>query len=136
MMFIGIAIIAIIAIIVIVYIRATRKDKFETVIDIFDTSDDIAFISSKLNDYIKSNCYAKGKHFLMFSIIRSLTSKKRIEQIKAMRRNFINNDITLTMDIIADEVANIEDNIITYRSDLNSKLFKILQLDNSIENIV
>ena len=128
--------IAIIAIIVIVYIHATRKDKLETVIDIFDTSDDITFISSKLNDYIKSNCYAKGKHFLMFYIIRSLINKKRIAQMRAMRRNFINNDIILTMDIIADEVANIEDNIITYRSDLNSKLFKIMQLDNSIENIV
>ncbi len=128
--------IAIIAIIVIVYIRATRKDKLETVTDIFDTSDDIAVISSKLNDYIKSNCYTNGKHFLMFSIIHSLINKKRIEQIKAMRRNFINNDITITMDIIADEVANIEDDIITYRSDLNSKLFKILQLDNGIECIV
>jgi hypothetical protein len=133
MMILGIAIIAII---VIVYIHATRKDKLETVIDIFDTSDDITFISSKLNDYIKSNCYAKGKHFLMFYIIRSLINKKRIAQMRAMRRNFINNDIILTMDIIADEVANIEDNIITYRSDLNSKLFKIMQLDNSIENIV
>ena len=128
--------IAIIAIIVIVYIRATRKDKLETVTDIFDTSDDIAVISSKLNDYIKSNCYANGKHFLMFSIIHSLINKKRIEQIKAMRINFINNDITITMDIIADEVANIEDDMITYRSDLNSKLFKILQLDNGIECIV
>jgi hypothetical protein len=72
----------------------------------------------------------------MFSIIHSLINKKRIEQIKAMRINFINNDITITMDIIADEVANIEDDMITYRSDLNSKLFKILQLDNGIECIV
>ena len=133
MMFIGIAIIAII---VIVYIRATRKDKLETVTDIFVSSDDITVINSKLDDYIKSNCYAKGKHFLMFSIIRSLINKKRIAQMRAMRRNFINNDISLTMDIIANEVAKIEDDMITYRSDLNSKLFKILQLDNGIECIV
>ncbi len=133
MMFIGIAIIAII---VIVYIRATRKDKLETVTDIFVSSDDITVINSKLDDYIKSNCYAKGKHFLMFSIIRSLINKKRIAQMRAMRRNFINNDISLTMDIIADEVAKIEDDIITFHSDLNSKLFKILQLDNGIECIV
>jgi len=130
MMFIGIAII------VIVYIRATRKDKLETVTDIFVSSDDITVINSKLDDYIKSNCYAKGKHFLMFSIIRSLINKKRIAQMRSMRRNFINNDISLTMDIIANEVAKIEDDIITFRSDLNSKLFKILQLDNGIECIV
>ena len=133
MMFIGIAIIAII---VIVYIRATRKDKLETVTDIFVSSDDIMVINSKLDDYIKSNCYAKGKHFLMFSIIRSLINKKRIAQMRAMRRNFINNDISLTMDIIANEVAKIEDDMITFHSDLNSKLFKILQLDNGIECIV
>ena len=134
MMFVGIAIIAIV--IAIVFAGATRKEKLETVTDIFDTSDDVAVISSKLNGYIKSNCYTKGKHFLMFSIIRSLTNKKRIELARAMRQNFIKNDITLTMDIIVDEVANIEDNITTYRSDLNSKLFKILQLDNGVESIV
>ena len=133
MLIIGIVIIAIL----IVFISATRKDKLETITDIFDTSDDIVVISSKLNDYIKSNSYTKGKHFLMFSIIRSLTNKKRIALIRAMRSNFIKNDITIiTMDIISDEVANIEDDIITYRTDLNSKLFKILQLDNDVENIV
>jgi hypothetical protein len=133
MLIIGIVIIAIL----IVFISATRKDKLETITDIFDTSDDIVVISSKLNDYIKSNSYTKGKHFLMFSIIRSLTNKKRIALITAMRSNFIKNDITvITMDIISDEVANIEDDIITYRTDLNSKLFKILQLDNGVENIV
>jgi hypothetical protein len=133
MLIIGIVIIAIL----IVFISATRKDKLETITDIFDTSDDIVVISSKLNDYIKSNSYTKGKHFLMFSIIRSLTNKKRIALIRAMRSNFIKNDITIiTMDIISDEVANIEDDIITYRTDLNSKLFKILQLDNGVENIV
>jgi hypothetical protein len=133
MLIIGIAIITIIAI---VFINVTRKDKLETVTDIFDTSDDIAIISSKLNDYIKSNRYTKGKHYLMFYIIRSLTNKKRITLIRAMRQNFIKNDITVTMDIIVDEVANIEDDITTYRSDLNSKLFKILLLDNGIESIV
>ena len=133
MLIIGIVIIAIL----IVFISATRKDKLETITDIFDTSDDIVVISSKLNNYIKSNSYTKGKHFLMFSIIRSLTNKKRIALIRAMRSNFIKNDITIiTMNIISDEVANIEDDIITYRTDLNSKLFKILQLDNGVENIV
>ena len=132
MLIIGIAIIAIL----IVFINVTRKDKLETVTNIFDTSDDIAIISSKLNDYIKNNNYTKGKHYLMFYIIRSLTNKKRITLIRAMRSNFIKNDITVTMDIIVDEVANIEDDITTYHSDLNSKLFKILLLDNGIESIV
>ena len=134
MMILGIAILAMV--IAIVFFSTTEKDELEAVIDIFDKSNDITVISSKLNDYIKNNHYTEGKHFLMFSIIRSLTTKKRIALARAMRRNFIKDDIQITMDIIVGEIADIENEITTYRSDLNSKLFQILQLDNGIEIIV
>lgn len=127
MMILGLVII--VMIILIVFISNTEKDELETVIDLFDKSNEITVISSKLNEYIANNHYTKGKHFLMFSIIRSLTNKKKLQLTIAMRQYFINNNLQITMEII-------DNNIITYRSNLNSKLSQILHLDNSIITVV
>ena len=122
----------IVMIILIVFISNTEKDELETIIDLFDKSNEITVISSKLNEYIANNHYTKGKHFLMFSIIRSLTNKKKLQLIIAMRQYFINNNLQITMEIIENEITNI----ITYHSNLNSKLSQILHLDNSIITVV
>lgn len=119
----------IVMIILIVFISNTEKDELETIIDLFDKSNEITVISSKLNEYIANNHYTKGKHYLMYSIIRSLTNKKKLQLTIAMRQYFINNNLQITMEII-------ENNIITYRSNLNSKLSQILHLDNSIITVV
>lgn len=119
----------IVMIILIVFISNTEKDELETVIDLFDKSNEITVISSKLNEYIANNHYTKGKHYLMYSIIRSLTNKKKLQLTIAMRQYFINNNLQITMEII-------ENNIITYHSNLNSKLSQILHLDNSIIKVV
>jgi hypothetical protein len=134
MMILGLVIIFMI--IFIVFISNTEKDELETVIDLFDKSNEITVISSKLNEYIANNHYTKGKHFLMFSIIRSLTNKKKLELTIAMRQYFINNNLQITMEIIENEITNIDNNITTYRSNLNSKLSQILHLDNSIITVV
>ena len=130
MMILGLVII--VMIILIVFISNTEKDELKTIIDLFDKSNEITVISSKLNEYIANNHYTKGKHFLMFSIIRSLTNKKKLQLIIAMRQYFINNNLQITMEIIENEITNI----ITYRSNLNSKLSQILHLDNSIITVV
>ena len=130
MMILGLVII--VMIILIVFISNTEKDELETVIDLFDKSNEITVISSKLNEYIANNHYTKGKHFLMFSIIRSLTNKKKLQLTIAMRQYFIKNNLQITMEIIENEITNI----ITYRSNLNSKLSQILHLDNSIITVV
>ena len=122
----------IVMIILIVFISNTEKDELETIIDLFDKSNEITVISSKLNEYIANNHYTKGKHFLMFSIIRSLTNKKKLQLIIAMRQYFINNNLQITMEIIENEITNIT----TYHSNLNSKLSQILHLDNSIITVV
>ena len=122
----------IVMIILIVFISNTEKDELETVIDLFDKSNEITVISSKLNEYIANNHYTKGKHFLMFSIIRSLTNKKKLQLTIAMRQYFINNNLQITMEIIENKITNI----ITYHSNLNSKLSQILHLDNSIITVV
>jgi len=127
MMILGLVII--VMIILIVFISNTEKDELETVIDLFDKSNEITVISSKLNEYIANNHYTKGKHFLMFSIIRSLTNKKKLQLTIAMRQYFIKNNLQITMEII-------DNNITTYRSNLNSKLSQILHLDNSIITVV
>lgn len=127
MMILGLVII--VMIILIVFISNTEKDELETIIDLFDKSNEITVISSKLNEYIANNHYTKGKHYLMYSIIRSLTNKKKLQLIIAMRQYFINNNLQITMEII-------DNNIITYRSNLNSKLSQILHLDNSIIIVV
>ena len=127
MMILGLVII--VMIILIVFISNTEKDELETIIDLFDKSNEITVISSKLNEYIANNHYTKGKHYLMYSIIRSLTNKKKLQLIIAMRQYFINNNLQITMEII-------DNNIITYRSNLNSKLSQILHLDNSIITVV
>ena len=130
MMILGLVII--VMIILIVFISNTEKDELKTIIDLFDKSNEITVISSKLNEYIANNHYTKGKHFLMFSIIRSLTNKKKLQLIIAMRQYFINNNLQITMEIIENEITNI----ITYHSNLNSKLSQILHLDNSIITVV
>ena len=122
----------IVMIILIVFISNTEKDELETVIDLFDKSNEITVISSKLNEYIANNHYTKGKHFLMFSIIRSLTNKKKLQLTIAMRQYFIKNNLQITMEIIENKITNI----ITYHSNLNSKLSQILHLDNSIITVV
>ena len=130
MMFFGIAII--VMILIITFNCKTYKDELETLIDIFDKSNEITVISSKLNDYITMTHYSKGKHFLMFSIIRTLINKKKIELTMTMREYFIFNNIQITIEIIENEIANNENNIMIYRSYLNSKLSQILELDNNI----
>ena len=120
----------IVMIILIVFISNTEKDELETIIDLFDKSNEITVISSKLNEYIANNHYTKGKHYLMFSIIRSLTNKKRTELSMTLRQYFINN-IQIALE---NEIANNENNIMIYRSYLNSKLSKILLLDNIKKN--
>ena len=130
----GIAIIAMI--VIIAYNSKTYKDELETVIDIFDKSNDITVISSKLNDYIVNNNYLKGKHFLMFSIIRTLVNKKKTELTMTMRQYFINRNIQISIEIIENEIANNENDIIVYKSRLNSKLSQILELDNNIIMVV
>lgn len=130
----GIAIIAMI--VIIAYNSKTYKDELETVIDIFDKSDDITVISSKLNDYIVSNNYLKGKHFLMFSIIEILSNKKRSELTMTMRQYYINRNIQITIENIENEIANNENDILIYKSHLSSKLSQILELDNNIIMVV
>ena len=130
MMILGLVII--VMIILIVFISNTEKDELKTIIDLFDKSNEITVISSKLNEYIANNHYTKGKHYLMYSIIRSLTNKKKLQLTIAMRQYFINNNLQITMEIIENEITNI----ITYRSNLNSKLSQILHLDNSIITVV
>ena len=130
----GIAIIAMI--VIIAYNSKTYKDELETVIYIFDKSNDITVISSKLNDYIVNNNYLKGKHFLMFSIIRTLVNKKKTELTMTMRQYFINRNIQISIEIIENEIANNENDIIVYKSRLNSKLSQILELDNNIIMVV
>ena len=122
----------IVMIILIVFISNTEKDELKTIIDLFDKSNEITVISSKLNEYIANNHYTKGKHYLMYSIIRSLTNKKKLQLTIAMRQYFIKNNLQITMEIIENEITNI----ITYRSNLNSKLSQILHLDNSIITVV
>lgn len=134
MIIFGIAIIAMI--VIIAYNAKTYKDELETVIDIFDKSDDITVISSKLNDYIVSNNYLKGKHFLMFSIIEILGNKKRSELTMTMRQYYINRNIQITIENIENEIANNENDILIYKSHLSSKLSKILELDNNIIMVV
>lgn len=130
MMILGLVII--VMIILIVFISNTEKDELKTIIDLFDKSNEITVISSKLNEYIANNHYTKGKHYLMYSIIRSLTNKKKLQLTIAMRQYFIKNNLQITMEIIENEITNI----ITYRSNLNSKLSQILHLDNSIITVV
>ena len=134
MMIFGIAII--VMIIIITFISKTDEDELETIIDIFDKSNEIEVISSKLNDYIASSHYLRGKHFLMFSIIRTLINKKRSDLTMIMRQNLINSNIQITLEIVENEIANNENNIMIYRSYLNSKLSQILQLDNNIIMVV
>lgn len=134
MMILGFMII--VMIILIVFSSYTEKDELENIINLFDKSNEITVINSKLNEYITNNNYTKGKHFLMFSIIRSLTNKKKIELTIAMRQYFINNNLQITMEIIEDEITNINNNISIYHSNLNSKLSQIRHLDNSIITIV
>ena len=120
----------IVIIIIIVFNSKTDENELETIIDIFDKSNEITVISSILNDYIANNNYTNGKHFLMFSIIRKLIYKKRTELSMTLSQYFINN-IQIALE---NEIANNENNIMIYRSYLNSKLSKILLLDNIKKN--
>ena len=53
-----------------------------------------------------------------------------------MRQNLINSNIQITLENVENEIANNENNIMIYRSYLNSKLSQILQLDNNIIMVV
>lgn len=131
-----VGILIIVVLITIVLRNKKGGNEFELLCDLFEKSNIITIISSKLDDYIINNSYSKDKHYLIFSIIRLLTNNKRTELIIAMRQKFIDNDMPITIDIIQKEIDLINDIISIYHNNLNAKMDEVLQLNSRIDQIV
>ena len=97
--------------------------------NIFDLSNDILYINSKINEYIKNNKYMKDKKFLIYNIKKKLIIKKRKELSINMRYNLSGIDIIITKAIIKKELNNIDYNLKNYINHLDYKINQ-LNLNN------
>ena len=121
----------IIFILFIVFVNATLKiTEFNKIIDIFEKSDDIININSKIDDYI-SNHLSRSKQSIMFTIINTLINRKRIKSTIDMKKRLIDNN-QITINIVDMEIETINNDIISYRNKLYKKLNAISALENKI----
>jgi S-adenosylmethionine:tRNA-ribosyltransferase-isomerase (queuine synthetase) len=108
----------------------SRIAEFDKMIDIFEKSDNIIFINSKIDDYI-SNHLSRSKQSIMHTMINTLINRKRIKSTIDMRNRLID-DNQITMEIVEIEMETINNNIISYRNKLYEKLNAISELENKV----
>jgi hypothetical protein len=121
----------IIFILFIVFVNAKLKiTEFNKIIDMFEKSDNINNINSKIDDYIL-NHLSRSKQSIMFTIINTLINRKRIKSTIDMKNRLINNN-QITINIIEMEIKTINNDIISYRNKLYKKLNAISELENKI----
>ena len=108
----------------------SRIAEFDKMIDIFEKSDNIIFINSKIDDYI-SNHLSRSKQSIMFTMINTLINRKRIKSMIDMRNRLID-DNQITMEIVEMEMETINNDIISYRNKLYEKLNAISELENKV----
>jgi hypothetical protein len=108
----------------------SRIAEFDKMIDIFEKSDNIIFINSKIDDYI-SNHLSRSKQSIMCTMINTLINRKRIKSMIDMRNRLID-DNQITMEIVEMEIETINNDIISYRNKLYEKLNAISELENKV----
>jgi|LakMenE18May11ns_1017448.scaffolds.fasta_scaffold9478642_2 hypothetical protein len=108
----------------------SRIAEFDKMIDIFEKSDNIIFINSKIDDYI-SNHLSRSKQSIMCTMINTLINRKRIKSMIDMRNRLID-DNQITMEIVEMEMETINNDIISYRNKLYEKLNAISELENKV----
>ena len=108
----------------------SRIAEFDKMIDIFEKSDNIIFINSKIDDYI-SNHLSRSKQSIMHTMINTLINRKRIKSTIDMRNRLID-DNQITMEIVEMEIETINNDIISYRNKLYEKLNAISELENKV----
>ena len=108
----------------------SRIAEFDKMIDIFEKSDNIIFINSKIDDYI-SNHLSRSKQSIMHTMINTLINRKRFKSTIDMRNRLID-DNQITMEIVEIEMETINNNIISYRNKLYEKLNAISELENKV----
>jgi len=108
----------------------SRIAEFDKMIDIFEKSDNIIFINSKIDDYI-SNHLSRSKQSIMCTMINTLINRKRIKSTIDMRNRLID-DNQITMEIVEMEMETINNDIISYRNKLYEKLNAISELENKV----
>jgi S-adenosylmethionine:tRNA-ribosyltransferase-isomerase (queuine synthetase) len=108
----------------------SRIAEFDKMIDIFEKSDNIIFINSKIDDYI-SNHLSRSKQSIMHTMINTLINRKRIKSTIDMRNRLID-DNQITMEIVEMEMETINNDIISYRNKLYEKLNAISELENKV----
>jgi hypothetical protein len=108
----------------------SRIAEFDKMIDIFEKSDNIIFINSKIDNYI-SNHLSRSKQSIMHTMINTLINRKRIKSTIDMRNRLID-DNQITMEIVEMEMETIHNDIINYRNKLYEKLNAISELENKV----
>ena len=108
----------------------SRIAEFDKMIDIFEKSDNIIFINSKIDNYI-SNHLSRSKQSIMHTMINTLINRKRIKSTIDMRNRLID-DNQITMEIVEMEMETINNDIISYRNKLYEKLNAISELENKV----
>lgn len=108
----------------------SRIAEFDKMIDIFEKSDNIIFINSKIDDYI-SNHLSRSKQSIMHTMINTLINRKRIKSTIDLRNRLID-DNQITMEIVEMEMETINNDIISYRNKLYEKLNAISELENKV----
>ena len=108
----------------------SRIAEFDKMIDIFEKSDNIIFINSKIDDYI-SNHLSRSKQSIMCTMINTLINRQRIKSTIDMRNRLID-DNQITMEIVEMEMETINNDIISYRNKLYEKLNAISELENKV----
>lgn len=123
--------IVIIAVIIISLFISGKKNakEFDELLDLFDKSNNIIMINSKIDYYISTN-YLRSKQSLIHTIINSLINKRRIDSMIKMKEMLITSNYNITMDIVENEIQIIENDISNYRTNLYMKLNAISQLEN------
>ena len=124
---IGVIFIVVIIIIIVIVIYNNRElsnEVFEDVIEVFDKSNDINLIKSKINDY---DCH-KNKIIIINDISNILITRKKIKLDIIMKQNLRNRHSPITKEIIKQELLFLDVEFNSYKNNLNSKKDKLMKI--------
>ena len=116
-----IVVIIIIIVIIIYNNRGSSNEVFEDIIEVFDKSNDINVINSKINEY---NCH-KNKIIIIHDIIKILITRKKINLDIIMKQNLRNSHCPITKEIIKKELLFLDVEFNSYKNNLYSKEHKL-----------
>jgi hypothetical protein len=123
---IGVIFIVVIIIIIVIVIYNNRElsnEVFEDVIEVFDKSNDINLIKSKINDY---DCHKKI--IIINDISNILITRKKIKLDIIMKQNLRNRHSPITKKIIKQELLFLDVEFNSYKNNLNSKKDKLMKI--------